>query len=346
MTNTPPNYRDGVAMVRLLQILESTQRRAMLLASMAERLEVHPRTVRRYVQALAESCSTSDGDPIVTIEGRGVSASAVLAPQREPTSARLFQYAALFAATRTLVAGEGSLLGDSADQLLGTLEKGFETRLLPLVRRAQAGFHYVPFGPKDYRGGEDALDAVVQGCVYRRPLELRYRTGSGWTYTCRFEPWTIVLYRDGLFVHGMQDEVGEAGGVRLLSIDRIQEATLLRGESFAVPEDYDPQAWFADQLGLWQDGSEPERVRIAFSARAARGARERAWPGRVGWSEGEDGRSILELLIPVTPEVRTWVLTWGAEAEVLEPAGLRADVAGALERAVGLYRLGNKKGDR
>ena len=337
MTNTPPNYRDGVAMVRLLQILEDTQRRALPLDVLAERLEVHRRTIRRYVDALAKSLSTVDGDPIVKIEGRGASATAVLAARREPTSARLFQYAAVFAATRSLVAGEGSLLGDSAQQLVGTLEKGFETRLLPLVRRAQDGFLYVPFGPKDYRAGEDALDAVVQGCVYRRPLQLRYRTRTGWEYGCRFEPWTIVLYRDGLFVHGRQD-AGEAGGLRLLAIDRIEEASLLRGESFDVPEDYDPEACFADQLGLWQDGGEPERVRIAFTRRAARNVRERRWPGQVGWSDREDGRSVLELRIPVTPEVRTWVLTWGAEAEVLGPPGLRDDVREVLEQAAGRYR--------
>ena len=344
MTNTPPNYRDGVAMVRLLQILEGTQRRSLPLDALAERLEVHRRTVRRYVDALGESCSSPDGDPIVTIEGRGISASAVLAPQREPTSARLFQYAAVFAATRTLVAGEGSLLSDSAEQLIDSLERGFESRLLPLVRRAQEGFHYVPFGPKDYRASEDALDAVVQGCVYRRPLNLRYRTGTGWTYSCRFEPWTIVLYRDGLFVHGMQDDVGDAGGVRLLAIDRIQEATLLKDEAFEVPVDYDAKEWFGGQLGLWQDGGAPEPLRIAFSRRASLAAQERRWPGQVGWTAAEDGRSVLELEIPITPEVRTWILTWGSEAEVLGPPALRQELREVLQSALARYRPDNERG--
>ncbi len=337
MTTATPSYRDGLAMVRIIQLLERSRRRSILLDELAALLEVHRRTARRYVQALQQSSTTADGEPLVRLQGRGVRAAAVLAEQREPTSARLYQYAAVFAATRSLAAGQGSVLADSAEQLVGNLEKGFEPRLLPLVRRVQESFVYVPFGPKDYRANEEVLDTLIQASLYRRPLLLRYRTRTGWTYRCRFEPWTVVLYRDALFVHGRQRGVGPGGGVRLLAADRVQEAELQRGERFEVPEDYEPEAWFEGQLGLWHEGGEPERVRIAFSERAALTARERQWPGQAGWSEDGDGRSVLELRIPVTPEVLTWVLTWGAEAEVLGPEGLRERVRGVLEGALGLY---------
>jgi len=54
----------------------------------------------------------------------------------------------VFAATRCLPTGEGSPLGDSAELLVAKLEKGFEPRLVLLVRRVQESFVYVPFGPK------------------------------------------------------------------------------------------------------------------------------------------------------------------------------------------------------
>jgi hypothetical protein len=54
----------------------------------------------------------------------------------------------------------------------------------------------------------------------------------------------------------------------------------------------------------------------------------------VGWTEAADGRSILELRVPVTPEVLTWPLTSGADAEV---PGLRSGVRGVLERAAARY---------
>ncbi len=338
MTTSSPSYRDGLAMVRIIQMLEQSRHRSMLLNRIADVLEVHRRTARRYVQALEESATTSDGDPLVCIEGRGVHATVVLAEQREPTSARIYQYAAVFAATRCLTVGKGSPLGDSAEQLVGRLERGFERRLLPMVNRVQDSFVYVPFGPKDYRQSEEILDTIVQASVHRRPLKLRYRTRTGWSYRCHFEPWTVVLYRDALFVHGLQQDTGPAGGVRLLAVDRVEQAEIDRSHHFDVPEDYDPQQWFGEQLGLWHEGSQAERVRIAFSERSALTAKERLWPGQVGWSEADDGRWVLELEIPVTPEVMTWVLTWGAEAEVLGPTSLREWVVEVLEGAVGQYR--------
>ena len=246
----------------------------------------------------------------------------------------------MFAATRCLTTGEGSPLGDSAEQLVNTLEKGFAPRLAPLVRRVQESFVYVPFGPKDYRQSEEILDTIVQASVHRRPLQLRYRTRTGWAYNCRFEPWTVVLYRDALFAHGLQRGTGPAGGVRLLAVDRVLEAEIEKGEHFEVPEDYDPEKWFGGQLGLWHEGGEAELVRIAFSERAALTARERVWPGQLGWTEAEDGRWVLELEVPVTPEVMTWVLTWGAEAEALGPEGLRKWVVGVKEASLSLYQPG------
>lgn len=337
MTTASPTYRDGLGMVRIVQLLEQSRRRVILLDDLAAKLDVHRRTARRYVQALEQSATTADGDPLVRIEGRGMNATVVLAERREPTSSRLYQYAAVFAATRCLTRGEGSALGDSAEQLVASLEKGFQHRLAPLVRRVRETFIYVPFGPKDYRQSEDVLDTIVQASVHRRPLNLRYRTHSGGSYPCRFEPWTVVLYRDALFVHGMQRKTGPTGAIRLLAVDRVQQAEIDKGEHFVVPEDYDPRAWFAGQLGLWHDGGEAELVRIAFSERAAVTAKERVWPGLRGWTEANDGSWVLELAVPVTPEVMTWVMTWGAEARVLEPEGLRDWVIRELEGALKRY---------
>ena len=48
----------------------------------------------------------------------------------------------------------------------------------------------------------------------------------------------------------------------------------------------------------------------------------------------------VDLLMEVggTTELRNWVLSFGAGAEVLEPQSLRAEVASELERALARYR--------
>ena len=81
MTTASPSYNDGLAMVRIVQLLERSRRRRILLDDLAAELEVHRRTARRYVQALEESATTADGEPLVRLEGRGVKAAVVLAEQ-------------------------------------------------------------------------------------------------------------------------------------------------------------------------------------------------------------------------------------------------------------------------
>ncbi len=39
-----------------------------------------------------------------------------------------------------------------------------------------------------------------------------------------------------------------------------------------------------------------------------------------------------------TTELKTWVLGWGDKVEVLEPAGLREEVAAEVERVIAKYR--------
>jgi predicted DNA-binding transcriptional regulator YafY len=41
-----------------------------------------------------------------------------------------------------------------------------------------------------------------------------------------------------------------------------------------------------------------------------------------------------------TIEIRLWILSWGDEVEVLEPASLRADVAATHARAAARYAGG------
>jgi len=53
--------------------------------------------------------------------------------------------------------------------------------------------------------------------------------------------------------------------------------------------------------------------------------------------EQPDGSIVWRATIAGTIEVRLWILSWGSDVEVLEPAGLREDVAATLRRALERY---------
>ena len=79
------------------------------------------------------------------------------------------------------------------------------------------------------------------------------------------------------------------------------------------------------------------RIKVIFSPKIAPGIAERVWhPSQsLRWLPGK--RLELTLKVADTPEIRRWLLGFGAEAEVLEPPALREALraeAEALARAL------------
>ena len=78
-------------------------------------------------------------------------------------------------------------------------------------------------------------------------------------------------------------------------------------------------------------------VRIRFSPYQARWIRERRYHESQVNEEQPDGGLIVTLRVAGTEEVRRWALGYGAEAEVLEPASLRAALAEEAKKLAKIY---------
>jgi predicted DNA-binding transcriptional regulator YafY len=308
----------------------------MRINDLATRLGVNRRTVVRYVKALAATVDNDTGEPIIKRELRNSEAWAVLTETRIPVANGIFQYAATYAASRHLVTTH-SLLSDGVDDVLDRLETALDTTPTELLDRVASGFYYVAWGPKDYSHNADVLDSVVQGILRCRPLDIVYRATAAEAAERRIEPFTLVMYRDGLYV--LARVIRENGSdMRTYAIDRIETADLDRSTHFELPQDFSPRKYYANTLGLWQSNKAPVQVVLAFEESAAAVARERRWPGFSEWRLRDDARWHLTLKVPITPELESWILTWGQKMEVIEPLTLRQRVASHLKAALSAYQ--------
>lgn len=334
MPNSSPTYDTTLRIIMLLQHLRQNRLGRLTIEDLAERLEVDERTVRRYIAMLETG---GDGLPPLVRRVRAGRRSAVeLIDLPDDVGASIFQYAAVHAATRSL---HDPVLGDSARDVEQRVAAGVSHTARSLVERVPVAFAWVPFGPKHYAEHEAVLDALVRGALRRKAVELVYETEIE---PFPFAPWTIVLYRDGLYAWGRTLERRGEGAFRMLAVDRIEQARLLPSRSFRVPKDYDPEMLFEGRLGVWRnsDDDAPRLVRIAFDPSVVSRVQARTWPGFVGWHDGEDGWPVLSLEIPVTPEVKTWVISWGPLARVEGPRELRDMVADELRASLAMYDAG------
>ncbi|GEM_PF-1855058 len=342
MSDRKPSYEATVQVMRMVQLLERSHGRALPLNKLASTLGVHRRTVARWAKALEEGVDDERGGPLVRRERRGGEAWVQLGGKAPSVGGTVFQYAAVRLATGALAGDEGSLMADGAEDVLARLGGEGGWRAEAVLERVETAFHYLPFGPKDHRASEDTLDVLVRALLRQQRVVVHYAGASGgkaWTY--RLDPLTLVLYRDGFYLLAMRHMTGRLAGesaLRTYSVDRIRSVELLKAERFELPEGYTPESVFAEGLGIFEGYGPVEQLRLAFEPTAAVVARERRWPGLVGWSELDDGRAVMEVALPVTPEVVSWVVSWGAAVEVLGCASLREAVVEVLTGAIARYR--------
>jgi predicted DNA-binding transcriptional regulator YafY len=105
---------------------------------------------------------------------------------------------------------------------------------------------------------------------------------------------------------------------------------------FDYPEDFDPEKLLNSAFGIIFD--KPFQVKIRFSREVAPYIRERTWSPNQRITENEaDGSIILEMETCGWVDVKKWVLSHGAQAELLEPKEMRKEIAEELKNCHGHY---------
>ena len=162
---------------------------------------------------------------------------------------------------------------------------------------------------------------------------MRYHTGrTGKLRTRKLDPYRVWYCSGGLYVIGHDHRSDE---IRTFAVDRIRGVKATE-DTFAVPASFDFDAYTASSFGVV---AEPAvAVRIRFDRSWAMHVEEHSWHPSQKLERRKDGSVELRMEVGGTTELRNWVLSFGAGAEVLEPESLRAEVAGELERALARYR--------
>lgn len=180
-----------------------------------------------------------------------------------------------------------------------------------------------------------AIFNALSGAVLRQhEVEFDYRKpGERKSSRRRVHPYHLA-HRENLWYLIAFDPARNA--LRTFALPRISQARACQ-ETFTRPADFSPEKFFASALGVL-GGAGNYRVVIRFGPAVADRVREREWHESQDLRDLPDGRLQLTLHLGALPEIESWVLSWGAEAEVVEPAELRERLkttAGALAR---LYR--------
>ena len=190
----------------------------------------------------------------------------------------------------------------------------------------------------DYTPFQGYLEDLQEAMQEHRLCRMKYRPrsqDSPRTYV--FAPDKLLAFREALYARGWvckEDGTGLEKLPRTFAVHRILGLSLLKKTLAAIPE-----APKDDFFGFHID--EPFRVRVAFTKRAASYVTERKWSKGQRIIRHKNGD--IELIFTSTskPEVISWVLSFGADAELLEPKDIRKTLFESLGAAVASYSQGS-----
>jgi len=228
---------------------------------------------------------------------------------------------------------EGTVFHDSIRAALTKIRAGLGPELSGYLERLSDGFRVLPGPHKRYEAFRDTIRTLNEGVLEGETLEMRYRTGrTGEETTRRIDPYKVWYHGGALYVIGLDHRSSE---IRTFSIDRIQQIEGT-GKSFAVDADFDFDAYTASSFGVVADPA--VAVRIRFTTDWASYVDEREWHASQSTRRLPDGHLELSMEVGATQELANWILSFGAGAEVLEPASLRKEIHASLEAALTNYR--------
>jgi predicted DNA-binding transcriptional regulator YafY len=337
-TFTPEGERYAALtkILRLVAVLESTQ--GMTTTAILEGQKLPRRTFDRYRKAIEAADLPIVSEPF----GREKLWRIHPSNRRHAIQIRQPQAVALLIQQR----GTRFLAGTGFDELLEDVYRQAEATLtapeLARVRDLDRKIYDRNDEALERTADADNVSALVSALLYSEPVTVT-RPAKGKPAQDEelvIRPYTLLIYRKGLYLIGFSEK---HGAVRRFALDRFTSVERRRGERFAYPTaaEYEPAAYLGDAFGIAGDES-PSLVRVRFRGAAALEAvdRRRMHPSQ-RWETARpthDGGRVLAMTVAADDrDLDRWVLGFGADAEVLTPASLRARIARQLREAGARY---------
>ena len=228
---------------------------------------------------------------------------------------------------------EGTVFHDSIRSALDKIRTSLGPEMAEFLGRLGESFRVLPGHHGDYAAMRDTIRVLNEAVLARRTVAIEYRTGRTGRESQRdLDPYRIWYRAGALFVVGHDHHSGE---VRTFAVQRIRSITPSE-RRFEVPASFDFDAYVGGAFGVIHEP--PMKVRIRFDKRWADWVAERTWHASQKLERRAGGALEFSMEVGGAADVRTWVLSFGAGAEVIEPASLREDVKRELTKAAARYR--------
>lgn len=328
-------------LVRQWEILRDIDgaRTGIGVAKLAAERGVHPRTVRRDLDALCRA-----GFPLYDEKVNGTSMWKLRTTpfaRLQELGLGLTELCALYLGRTLLATLTGTPLLDDAERALARIERALPATTRRFLDQLPRSLQAKTGGRKkqDDRRLRDVLARVLDATLLHKRSTMRYASASsGRTKEYVVEPQRIAYAHGGIYLVAWVPEYNE---MRTFAAERIE--TFAIGDDIFAPRAL-PLETFGDSLGV--NTGNPEQIAIEFAPDAARYVREREWHRSQVIETRPDGSIVVTLQVCNDYALRAWILGFGPDARVIAPASLARDIADAAHLTWRSYRRAGRSASR
>lgn len=287
-------------------------------AELAKDLGCNPRTLYRDLEALQVA-----GFPMYTerVEGKNLWSLLDVVKHQIPIPFTLTELMALYFYRDMVKVFRGTVFYDALESLFAKVKTTLPTQSLSFLGALEHTLKMAIKPYKEYSRFREIINQANDAALRKKSVEMIYFTMSRKKRSHRVvDPYRVLFYNGTFYLIGLCHTRDE---VRTFALDRI---SMLRvtNRDFSLPGDFNLEDFLLPSFGIMR--GKPQTVRVRFDQEVAGYIREKVWHESQQLYPEEDGSLVLEMTVPVNEEVKSWVMSWGAKAEVLEPGALREDI--------------------
>ncbi|RII28004.1 MAG: transcriptional regulator [Geobacter sp.] len=326
-------YSQAGRLHTIIRLLEA--RRGMTLDDLAEECDVDRRTIHRDLNAVGEA-----GYSLTTEWQDGKKVYSFLTKSRNipPITFTLNQLMSLYLLRSLGVHLAGTPFQAEIEELFRNITSVLPDRYAAHLERIARVSLPIMHGARDYSFAAAHLEELQRALLHQYRIRMDYaKQGREAGEEYDVDPYTLVFHKGGIYLLGYAHN---RKAMRLFALERVRGVAVTR-QRFEIPAGYEPEGHFKSAFGLVSDTS--MKVCVRFSADVAHAVRERVWRPDQKVRSDSEGRVTIEFEAAGEMELVSWILSYGAHAEVLEPPELRREVKRQVKEMREFYR-GKEKG--
>jgi predicted DNA-binding transcriptional regulator YafY len=228
---------------------------------------------------------------------------------------------------------EDTQIGQEIENAYSKLEQLAPDGLINLMDKFTSLFLTSKKFIKEYSEKEEIIEVLIDAMMRNRTCTVEYHAlGTDKINHYYIHPLHFFEHKNGLYLFVNVQKYSE---IRILAVERISFLKIEEEKKFEYPEEFDAKERLERSFDL-MDG-EVFNARIWMSKKIARFIKARKDKSIRNVIEQDDGSIIVEMETAGQSSVKSWVLGFGANAEVLEPEDLRQKVIKELNSSVRRY---------